>query len=386
MAFRLTGFKRWVALGAAAVLALLATAGWYYREDILRTALDPRQPYQVYDPPPAPDYGDRRAWALMPTDPTAPGDLPADVFFVHPTTYDGGDHWNAPIDDAQANASLTRTMLPNYAGPFVRVGRLFAPRYRQASLYTRLTMREDARDARRFAYRDVEAAFAAYIARYNDGRPFIIAGVEQGGELAARLLAEKIAPDPALRSRLVAAYLIETVVPASDYGPGAAAPACASRTQTGCVVAWAATLGDDDEHERDLHNRSLVWTQGGQLEDLAGRTPECVNPLLGAETDATAAPRENKGAANATDMEWGARPAFLRRQVGAQCVGGVLEVTKPKSPAFKPTGSWADRLKAPGFNLFYADIEADAEARVAAFTRPAPSGPNSSADQSAPDQ
>ena len=27
-------------------------------------------------------------------------------------------------------------MAPNYAGPFVRVGRLFAPRYRQASLYT----------------------------------------------------------------------------------------------------------------------------------------------------------------------------------------------------------------------------------------------------------
>ena len=40
------------------------------------------------------------------------------------------------------------------------------------------------------------------------------------------------------------------------------------------------------------------------------------------------------------------------------------------SGAFKPTGSWADRRKVPGYNLFYADIEADALARVAALTHP----------------
>jgi hypothetical protein len=275
-------------------------------------------------------------------------------------------------------------MLPNYAGPFVRVGRLFAPRYRQASLYTRLTLREDARDARRFAWRDIEAAFETYIDRYNDGRPFVIAGVEQGGELAARLLAEKIAPDPELRARLVAAYLIETAVPAAAYDPGAAIPACTAREQTGCVVAWAAAL--TAEHEGYLRNRSLIWTPGGQLEDMAGREPLCVNPLRGVVTEAEVPLRENLGATNATDLEWGARPAFLRRQVGAQCVAGVLQVTRPKSAAFKPQGSWADRLKAPGFNLFYADIEADAEGRVAAFSPSEPSDPNSSADRSAPDQ
>ena len=39
-------------------------------------------------------------------------------------------------------------MLPNYAGPFARLGRIFAPRYRQASLYTLMTLRDDAREAR----------------------------------------------------------------------------------------------------------------------------------------------------------------------------------------------------------------------------------------------
>lgn len=81
-----------------------------------------------------------------------------------------------------------------------------APRYRQASLYTLLTLREDARDARRFAYADVAAAFRQYMAADNKGRPFIIVGVEQGGTLASRLIADQIARDPAIRARLAVAY------------------------------------------------------------------------------------------------------------------------------------------------------------------------------------
>ncbi len=86
-------------------------------------------------------------------------------------------------------------MLPNYAGPFARVGRIFAPRYRQASLYTALTQREDAREARRFAYGDVRAAWLTFRARYDHGRPLVLVGVEQGGQLTARLLADEIAKD-----------------------------------------------------------------------------------------------------------------------------------------------------------------------------------------------
>ncbi|HYG27726.1 MAG TPA: DUF3089 domain-containing protein [Caulobacteraceae bacterium] len=380
----LRGFKRWIFLGVVAFLALLAFAVWFYREDILQAALDPRQPYQVYDPPPAPNYASREAWALMPADPRQDGELAADVFFIHPTTYNGGEHWNAPIDDAGANETLTRRMLPNYAGPFVRVGRIFAPRYRQASLYTRLTMRDDAREARRFAYGDVREAFRVFVQRHNHGRPFVLVGVEQGGELAARLLAEEIAPNPELKARLVAAYLIDTALLAEDYAPGAAIPACSTRDQAGCVVAYASAVEGDSERERSILNRSLLW-RGGGLEELAGRAPLCVNPITGA-ANASAPARENLGAANATDMEWGARPAFLQRQVGAQCVGGVLRVSRPKSESLRPSGDWAERLKAPGFNLFYADLEANALARVAALTTSASSSPNSSAGRSSPDR
>jgi hypothetical protein len=136
-----------------------------------------------------------------------------DVFFVHPTTYNGGEHWNAPVGEVGADRVLRRDMLPNHAGPYQRIGRVVAPRYRQASLYTLLTLRDDARDARRFAYGDVQAAFRAWRAGTPAERSFLVVGVEQGGLLAARLLAEEVAPDPELRARFVGAHLTATVTP-----------------------------------------------------------------------------------------------------------------------------------------------------------------------------
>src|SRR5436190_19184773 len=204
--------RQTLAILAAAVLAVLIVAAYVWRGDIHEAMLDPGVPFQTYTPPPAPNYADRASWVLLPSNPSAPGpnDPPVDVFFVHPTTFDGGRNWNGPIDDAAAGRLASRVMLPNYAGPFRSVGRVFAPRYRQASLYSHITSRDDAREARAFAYADVAAAFQRYLAEDNQGRPFIIVGVEQGGFLAERLLIDL---DPAHRSNLVAAYPLETAVP-----------------------------------------------------------------------------------------------------------------------------------------------------------------------------
>ncbi len=361
---------RWglLALGVL-IVALMGAAAFIWRDDILRTGLDPKVPYQTYNPPPAPNYATSDAWALLPARAQTPSAdaPPADIFFLHPTTYDGGGDWNAPISKAQSNALLATVMLPNYAGPFERVGRVFAPRYRQASLYTRLTLREDAREARRFAYQDVRAAFHRYLAAYGGQRPFILVGVEQGGELAARLIEEEIAPDPALQGRLAAAYLLQTVTPAYLYGPGSLAPACQMKRQAGCVVAYAAVSASDREAQRLLLERALVWNGAGDLVNLNGQPALCVNPLLGAQTEEAASERLNLGAANATGLEWGVRPAFLKRQAAAQCQGGVLKVSKPRSDAFKAVGGWADRKKVSGYNLFYADLEADAQTRLKAW-------------------
>jgi lauroyl/myristoyl acyltransferase len=358
-------FRRGLAWVFAGLVILLVAAAFVWREDILRTGLDPKVPFQTYDPPPAPDYAETGAWALRGVETNPAG--PADIFFVHPTTYDGGEHWLGPIDEPESADLLARVMLPNYAGPFARVGRIFAPRYRQSSLYTQLTLRDDAREARAFAYRDVRAAFEAYRAQYDRGRPLILAGTGQGAELVARLAEDLIEEDPTFRDRLAVVYVMDAIVPAVSHGPASDLPACLDRDQSGCVVAWAQVREGADDVARRRVERAQVWTERGGLVGLEGRDPLCVNPVLGAATGAIAPARLSLGAANATGLEWGARPPLISRQVETQCVDGVLRHSLPRSPSLRPSGSWADQRKSPPYNLFYADIEADALARVEAW-------------------
>lgn len=359
------GVRFWGAVALGVLILLVITGLLVWRDDILEALLDPKIPYAVYRPPAQPDYRSPTAWARLPGAP-APGDPPIDVFFIHSTTFDGGKDWNGPIGNRAAAKRLARSVLPNYAAPFATTGRVFAPRYRQASLYTSRTLFDDALQARQFAYGDVRSAFQSFLARIGS-RPFIVAGVEQGGELGARLLADIVEPDPDLRRRMVAAYLIDAVTPAEDHGPSSHLPACQSRRQTNCVVAWISARRFDFVRAQKIMSRSVVWTSDGRLVGLEGREPLCVNPLLGAQSDADAQPRLNLGAANATGLEWGARPGFMARQVGARCEGGILRVTRPRSALLRPSGDWADRLRTPSYNLFWADIEADAQTRAAVW-------------------
>lgn len=371
--------RRRPALGLVAglvLVVLLALFAFVRRDDIRLAAMDPGKPFQIYTPPPAPDYGQPEAWALLPEAAPRPGE--ADVFFLGPTAYSGAEHWNGPIDDPGSAEVFRRVMAPNHAGPFAAAGRVFAPRYRQAGLYSLTTLREDAREARRFAYADARAAFLSFLARTGD-RPIIVVGVEQGGDLVARLLAET-GSTPAVQDRLVAAWIIDAVVPA-DAPP---LRACAAPRDTGCLAAWAWAYEGDDRRARDLQDRSLVWS-GEDLVNLGKRRPLCYNPLLQAVSDAEAPARLARGATNATGLEWGARPPFVTRQVGAQCRDGILRVSRPEARMLRPGGSWEDRLRTPGFNLFYADTEADARTRLAAFNAlRRPSSPSPDASRTGP--
>jgi hypothetical protein len=353
-------FRQWVGWTGLTVVLVLTTAVAVWRGDILRAGLDPQVPFQTYTPPPAPDYNNPTAWALR--DARGPDSGPASVFFVHSTTYDGGREWNGPIGDPDADAWLKRVVLPNYAGPFARAGDISAPRYRQGSLYTRLTLRDDAREARAFAWRDIAAAFDAWIDRHPVG-PIILAGVEQGGDLVERLVRERVAVDPVLRARLVAVYLTDVVVAADGLSPRV--PACARRDQVGCIVAWSpVSEGNDGAGQRRLR-RALVWDERGRLVELNGRPALCVNPVTGSTDTAAVAARLHQGATNATGLEWGARPALMAREVATQCRGGLLRYAEVKTESFRETGNWADRRKSRPYNLFYGDMEADVQARLA---------------------
>lgn len=349
---------------AGLALAILIVAAFLARGPILRNLLDPKAPFQTYEPPPAPDYDQAASWALAPSVPR-PGDPPADVFFVHPNTFKSAN-WSGWIDHAQSGRLLSQVMVPNYAGPFQRVGKVAAPRYRQATLYAMLSVRDDAREARMFAYGDVRRAFDKFLGASRPDRPIILVGVEQGGTIVDRLAREMAASAP-LSRRLVAAYVIEAPVLAAAHGPASPTPLCARRSQAGCVIAYVTVLDGGETHARRYLRNTLVWGPGGWLEPLEGRATGCVNPLTGSSDPRPAGKAMNLGAANASNLEWGVRPAFLPHQVSARCEAGRLRVSKPRSPSLVRSRGWVDQMRAPGYNLFYADLEADAQARLAAW-------------------
>ena len=366
--------RRKAVLIGALLGALAATAFFYLQNDIYRNALDPKIPFQIYKVPSAPDYSKADAWYLNPglasyyADPRK-----VDVFFLHGTTYDGGHNWLGAIDNAQAVDGVTRIQLPNYAGPFAIMGNVYAPKYRQASLYTQLTGRDDAREARRFSYKDAQAAFRAFLKERKGGNGFVIVGLEQGGLLAERLVRDEVDPHPELKAQLVAAYFLETLAPSGHYmGPQAQAPICQARNQIGCVIAYMSVDAGRPDQALQALKRAVSWDQSNELVSFGSDKSVCVNPLTGNTIDTQVDAKHAQGATNATGLDWGTEPALIVRKVSARCIGGLLVVDKPSSPTFRDSGTWADQRKVNAYNLFYGDLQADVQARWQAYqARPA---------------
>ena len=355
--------RRSLVIGAA-IGSFVALAFLYLQNDIHRNYLDPKIPFPVYQTPPAPDYGKMDGWHLNPAlarfyaDPRK-----VDVFFIHATSFNGGKDWLGSTGSNAVQEEVHRIQLPNYAAPFGIMGNIYAPKYRQASLYTQLTLREDAREARQFAYQDVEAAFRIFLKERRGGRGFVIVGVEQGGVLAERLIRDIVVPDPDLRQQLVTAYLLETLVPESQFGPQSPwLPACMSRQQTHCLVSYVTINSGRPDIALQVLQKAVYW-EGDELTALGSAKGVCVNPLLGMASNEEVEAKHSLGATNATGLEWGTEPPLTPRKVSAHCLRGLLFVDKPNSPSLRDDGTWEGQRKVNPYNLFYGDLQADIQAR-----------------------
>lgn len=359
---------RWVFVAAASGFALLLTAASILtRDQIFQSFLDPGVPFQTYQRPPAPDYALDDAWVARPA-PEAPGPGPA-VFFVHPTTYDGGAHWNAPFDRIQETDELRTVVLPNYAAPFLVEGAdLYAPHYRQAALYAFMNNREDSVQARLLAYEDVRAAFARFINDIGPDRSFVVAGIGQGALNALGLLIQDVAPDNTLRPRLATAYLLEAPIPLDLFaGPLADLPPCATAEDVRCVVAFAAARPNERHRIDALTARSMSWTPQMRLSFVADRSLLCVNPLLWTTTEDFAPARLHQGGAAAEGLALDDAPSPMPNQTGAQCQSGVLMIDRPDARVLRRPGRLGEDRRVRPANLFYMDLRLDAERRMAAF-------------------
>jgi pimeloyl-ACP methyl ester carboxylesterase len=161
-----------------------------------------------------------------------------DCFYLYPTV-------SAQLT---ANANLQaglreRLVATAQASRFSQVCRVYAPLYRQLTLATiDKPGGIDAKDSL-VAYRSAASAFRDYLAHYNHGRGIVFIGHSQGASILIALLEREVDPNPKLRRLLVSALLMGgnvTVPRGRDVGGDFThIPACRSRSQTGCVVAYS---------------------------------------------------------------------------------------------------------------------------------------------------
>lgn len=355
------------------VATALAAAAIVFQDSIFRFVMTPQTPFQITQPPPAPEYGARGAWLLWPEAPSKS----IDVFYVHSTTYYRRRRWNAPINHDDADAIRRTIAAPNEAGPFLSVGDVYGPRYREATVFSLFTHKYDGLAAQELAYEDVRRAFEAFLAARDPERPLILAGYGQGGLHVLGLLKQyfqgEINP---LRHRLVAAYVIGFPTPKTfldQFVP--AFPVCEDASSVRCLASYVDFEPRFDEEMARVRRRTLVWDEAGQLQSAPGDTLVCVNPLSWTLTTDYQPPSQHGGAASATGVGFGALPPKISHAIGARCDRGVLVVDRPRQTYLRRSGWYGAKWKAQPFNLFYFDLEANATLRAATLAERLKSDP-----------
>ena len=199
----------------------------------------------------------------------AAADPPVDCFYVYPTVSDqqtpNADMTLGPEERIVANLQVAR---------FASRCRIFAPLYRQATLYSLLAAArgQNVHPDLHLAYEDVRAAWREYLARDNHGRGVILIGHSQGSRMLLQLLKDEFDGNPAAQARLVSAIIPGVALPVPPGGDTGGAlktiPLCRRTSQTGCVIAYSSFRATSPPPEN---------TRFGKVPQ-PGMIDACVNP------------------------------------------------------------------------------------------------------------
>jgi hypothetical protein len=244
------------------------------------------------------------------------------VFFVHPTTYFDKSHWNAPLDDATAN-SVARTFVKGLASPFAGAREIWAPRYRQATLGAFLTDDPKATRALDAAYRDVEQAFDYFVSAIPADEPIVLAGHSQGSLMVLQLLREHVL-GTRLERRVAMVYPIGWPISLKHDLPSLGLPACATPSQTHCIVTWLSFAEPADPGQM---LKRYETTPGFDGEPRGDSPVLCVNPLTGVRGDSAPASANLGTLVPSADFTTG---SLVAGAIPASCTGsGLLTIGKP---------------------------------------------------------
>ena len=367
----------WVVAGLTVLVIAGAVAYRIFEQDLMRFVMVPKGEFEEVAMPAGASYAQAGLWVARPDIPNNPAlwtpegfeaasEPEASVFFIHPTSFLESSAWNAPLDDEE---SQTRAALfvRSQASAFNSVGEIWAPKYRQAAFGAFLTTEENARRALDFAYRDILAAYEEFLRQAPDGRPIILAAHSQGSLHLMRLLQERIRGAPEAK-RIVAAYLVGWPVSVTADLPALPLPACEAADQARCLLSWQSFAEPADPGQvTDVYDESVG--PGGVAR--AGSAMVCTNPLTGAAGGAAPAEANLGTLIPSADFS---SAEFRRGSVPARCDlrGFLLIGDNDRLPGMGPYSLPGNNYHVYDYALFWANVRADAERRLAAFsgTRP----------------
>ena len=290
-----------------------------------------------------PDKSDMSDSVPLPLKNVVKEDFGVDVFFIHPTTYTQKEfvEWNASLSNIDLNDKTDESTILYQASAFNLVGRIFAPRYRQAHINAFYINEKEAKNYFDTAYADIKNAFEYYLNFENKGRPIIIASHSQGTKHAGRLLKEFFEHQP-LQEKLICAYIIGMPIPDNYFS---SIPVCEDSLQTGCFVGWRTYK--KDYLPQEITNEKF--------------TSIVVNPLNWKRTTEYIGKKMNKG---------GVLQKFNKIVPGvvdAQIIGNILWSCKPD--IFGKIFITQKNYHIGDINLFYVNIRENTITRTKEYLR-----------------
>ncbi len=210
---------------------------------------------------------------------------PIDCFYVYPTVS------KQTTENANLNIEAQETAVAiSQASRFSQVCRVYAPMYPQVTLAALNSGKRVSTAASITAYIGVVKAFSEYLAKYNDGRGFVLLGHSQGALILEQLIKGVIDPNPAMRRRLVSADLMggNVLVPKGRLVGGTFehVPVCRTAIQTHCVIAYSSFLKEPPSPSYFGRENSPLL-QPGVIN--VGKEVVCVNPALATQSGAAGA-------------------------------------------------------------------------------------------------
>jgi hypothetical protein len=161
-----------------------------------------------------------------------------DCFYVYPTVSDQ----KTPTANFDIDPEL-RSIALYQAARYSSECKVYAPVYRQVSLLGILGVAPPSAAETERSYTDVRSAWRDYLRHYNHGRGVVFISHSQGTFVLRRLLREEVDLKPKVRKRVISAVLLGgnvSVKKGQDAGGDfKKIPACRSRTQVGCVIAFS---------------------------------------------------------------------------------------------------------------------------------------------------